>query len=592
MPSNLFGQPVSKKGEILGCSSCPMDKVPGVRKVLGLVRIKQRRAMLWVQSPGSKENEKGLELVGQSGELTWNAVKPLGLSRDSFDIQNVMRCYPVDASGNEHEPSKRELQCCAPYNDEALQKNAGSAVVHMVMGDVAGTALFGKEFRKDRPIFWYAPWDAYVVLNWHPSFILRQGGEKAGWDYHTWKDRFRAVKACLDHPGRWGYIKSRKHKIVRTIAEFDEMERAIRSEQRKKRRTSFDIEDGFVDGKNVLLIAGFGTGAYQVSKDENFWQGQSYSVVLDHPQANYPPSHLAHLRERTKKLVEDSGIVKSLQNGSYDTNQCKALLGARLRGYEYDTQYGTFLRYSFLRSCSLENLTYRFFPEFADYKETTTGYPNFADCPIDLLCLRNGGDCEITQRLEQRFSPEVSNELVRIYCHVGKTLDGMENRGPLLDWPNWEKAKKIVPEMLKKLDRQLAHISGEPDFNCKSDQQVAWLVYDILKIPQIEEFGRSTQKDVLETLMAQTGNRTLELIQKRRVLGKIESTYLDGYANSAKAHEGELWTRWFLTGAVSTRLRSGGDGQPGFVNLQNMHGNPLLQNLVVADVDWRKALEE
>lgn len=590
MAFNLFSQPVSRRGEILGCSSCPLDKALGIRKVKGLVRIKGRKAMLWATAPGEQENAKGMELVGPAGDLLWKTMKPAGLTRDDFDVQNVVRCRPVDEMGYNRDPSKRELACCSPYNDEARELNRGNAAVHLILGDVAGLQLLEKDFRKDKPVFWHPPWEAYVVLGHHPSYILRQGGGGAGWEYYTWRDRFRAVKACLDNPGRWGYVKSRKYKAVRTMAEFDAMEKALRAEQVQGRRVSFDIEDGTVDGKRVLLLAGFGIGHLLDPKNKDSWNGECWSVIVDHPEAQYQPTHTAALKARVKKLVEDGDLKKALQNGSYEQRQCQKFLGTQMRGYTFDTMYGAYLRHSFLRSCSLENLTYCFFPEFADYKNTTDGYPNFADVPLDLLLLRNGGDCDVTKRLEEKFSSQVSNALMQVYIRCGVTLDKMEGRGPLLDWENWGKANEAVPKMIAKLDRQLQHISGDPNFDCDSSKRVAWLIYDVLKLP-VSEDGRSTRGEVLDLLAAETGNPTLEVIQKRRGLRVMQSTFLTGYARCAKENSGELRSRWFLTGAVTGRLRSGGGTSDHRINMQNIHGNPLLRNIIISDSNWRSALE-
>ena len=555
-----------------------------MRKIKGLTRITGRKAMLWSSAPDDRDNVKGLELTGPAGELLWKTLRPLGLTRDSFDVQNVTRCKPIDKAG----PSKRELACCAPYNDEAVELNKGNAVVHLILGDVAGLQLLSDKFKKDKPVFWHKPWEAYVVLGHHPSYLLQKG--EASWDYHTWTDRLRAVKACLDHTGRWGHVKSRGYKAVRTIAEFDQMEKALRAEQEAGRRVSFDIEDGDVDGKRVLLLAGFGTGHWENPKDRNSWKSQCWSVVIDHSEAGHSLSHAKLLKARVKKLVEDGDLKKSLQNGSYEQKQCQEFLGTQMRGYTYDTMYGTYLRHSFLRSCSLENLTYRFFPEFADYKDTTDGYSNFADCPLDLLLLRNGGDCEITKLLEEKISPQVSQALVQVYIHTGITLDKMEGRGPLLDWESWKKANEIVPKLIAKLDRQLQQISGDPNFNCGSDKQVAWLVYDVLKLPT-QEGSRSTGKEILNLLAAETGNTTLEIIQKRRGLAIMQSTFLMGYASCARENDGELRSRWFLTGAVTGRLRSGGGESDHRINMQNIHGNALFKNMIVSDVSWREALE-
>lgn len=595
MPKNLFGQHVTDAGQILGCEACPLDRAPGIVKIKGLSRIMGRRAMMWAMCPGAEENKQRLELVGRAGELLWKGTRYVGLDRSDFDIQNVVRCRPMDEQGCNRDPDPRELQCCSVYNESALERNAGRAVVHVVLGEVAGAQLLGKAFRKDRPVFWYAPWDVYVVLNWHPSYIVRNGGERAGWDYYVWRDRFRAVRAVMDNPGRWGYVRARGYRVVRTLAEFDAMERELRAASGKKQRVSLDIEDGTVAGKRAALLAGFGTGDYANPKDWRSWRGRCWSVVLDHPEVRYEPTHLREMKARVKRLVEDASIRKALQNGSYDSDACRDLLGAQLRGYDFDTMYGAYLRYSFLRSCSLENLTYLFFPEFCDYKDSVEEWEgkNFADAPLDRLLLRNAGDCDVTKHLEAVFAPHVGYELMQVYIHAGATLDHMERRGPLLDWDQWRRAEKIIPKLIAKLDRVLQHVSGESEFDCDSPKQVAWLIYDVLKLPETEA-GRSTRREVLEELEARTGNSTLQVINKRRALGKIKSTYMEGYATSARLHDGELRTIWWLTGAVTGRLRSGRGEKAeaqGIVNLQNLHGNPLLQNMLVSDLRWREALD-
>jgi len=382
---------------------------------------------------------------------------------------------------------------------------------------------------------------------------------------------------------------------VRTLAQFDEMERILRSEAAKNRRISFDVEDDVVDGKRALLLAGFGVGHYQDRKDYTSWVGQCFSVVLDHPQAGYQPAHLQQLRERTIKLLEDATLKKTLQNGSYDCDAVLETLGATLRGYSYDTQYGTYLRYSWLRSCSLENVTYMFFPEYADYKDVVEEWEgHFAQAPIDRLVLRNCGDCDITQRLEQRFSSQVRQALVEVYIHAGRTLDRMRDRGPRVDWPNLNAAKLAVPPMIKALDEHLKQVADNQNFDCDSPQQVAWLIYDKLGLPQVEENSRTTVKTVLEYLQAQTNNPVLSKINRRRAIGKMWSTYIKGFENSAKRNADELRTIWWLTGTITGRLRSGkgdkGEAQ-GIINFQNLANNPLLQNLICSDKNWRKALD-
>ena len=265
---NLFNQPVTRRGEILGCFHCPLDGAKGTRKIKGLSRIKGRRAMMWGAWPGKVDNEKGLELSGSSGKLLWDALSEVGLTRDHFDVQNAgLRCWPSD-NGQERDPTKRELQCCSVYNSDALDLNRGEAVVHVVLGDLAGEQLLGKALKKDQPVFWHEPWNAYVVYLQHPSYLLRRG-EAAGWEFNVWKEKLRAVAAILENPGRWGYVKSRRYEAVESVEAFDAMEKIIRAEAMAGRRVSYDVEDGMVGGEKVMLLAGFGVGKFRVSG--NWW---------------------------------------------------------------------------------------------------------------------------------------------------------------------------------------------------------------------------------------------------------------------------------------------------------------------------------
>lgn len=606
MRQNLFGSPISARGDVLGCTQCPLDKSRNARKIQGLTRISGQRAMLWAQSPDSEDTRNNLEMSGSVGKMLWEAFSPLGLTRESFDTQNVVRCKPTNEDGTGREPSKRELQCCSPYNDQAFSLNRGNAVVHLIFGDVAGERLLGGAFKKDTPVMWYAPWDSYIVIAPEPGYIYRKGATKMGRTislpegYKSWTTRLRAVHAIMNNPGRYGHLKAQDNRTVRTPEEFDEMERDIRSEVKAKRRVSLDIEDDKKSGKRVTLLAGFGTGHFRNSNDYRSWSGRNWSVVLDHPESEHTARSLRYMQERVKVLIEDPSIKKVLQNGAYDTDACREGIGARLRGYDYDTQYGTYLRYSFLRSCTLEDLTYLFFPEFCDYKDIVEPWlkTGFSQAPLEELLLRNQGDVAVTKRLEARFSPEVRQPLVKVYIHTGITLHKMEKRGPILDWENWKKAEAAVPKMVAKLDRQLQHISGDPYFNCNASDQVAALVYDTLGIQPVEKDSRATGKTTLQQLEAETGHQVFSLIVARRMLSKIGSkdektgelqgTYLANYAKSARMFEDELRTRWALTGAVTGRLRSSGVNDGG-VNLQNLHNNPLLMNMLVSDREWRKA---
>lgn len=610
MRVNLFGQPLpekrkkgkSKKVESVGCEGCPLDKMPGVRKVKGLVRITGRRAMLWAQSPGRIENLQGKELVGAVGKFLWEDLARFGMEREHFDVQNVLRCQPLNEDGTEHPPTKEELHHCSIFNEHALERNQGKAHVHLILGKVAGAQLLGRRFRKDQPIFWHESWNAYVVYADHPSFLLRKGGRKAGWPYYTFRDRLKAVAVCYKYPGRFGYIKAQNYKAIYTEKEFDVLEKTIYAEAKAGRRISLDIEDGVVDGKQVILLCGFGWGEYSKENGGGLWSGNARAVVLYHPENKQPAEVVRSLIQRIKAICEDPTIKKCLQHGNYDQEVLWRLEKIRLRGYNFDTQYAMYLKHPHLRSYSIPSLIKFFLQEFQDYKEMVAGYTNFAEVPLTTLIPYNCADCDVTKRAEAKSGNKINQPLLEVYIHVAPVLDAMEKRGPILNWKAHEKLGKVLNERIAELEQQLKAAAGNAEFNPGSSQEVAALIYDRLKLPilDLQRIGgkavkrRSTTKDILQTLLIKTGHPVLKAQMEWRGLIKMKTTYHTGFARSAEIHGGEIRTIWWLTGAVTGRLRSGkGDKAEaeGIINFQNLHKNTLLRNLLVSDHNWERALE-
>lgn len=603
--TNLFGKQVArplKKGEKgIGCFFCPLNNQPGIHKIKGLDRIKQRRLFIWLQCPGKQENLKQLEAVGPAGRFLWETLALFGIKREDCDLNNVVRCRPTDKLGNDRTPDKNEIRCCSIYNEQALELNQQTADVHLICGDVAGKALLKKAYRKDTPIFWHAPWNAYVVINSHPSYVLRLGGkEKAGWAYYTFRDRMRGVKAVLETPGRFGYTLNRDYGSIDTPDSAERLLDALYEEASAGRRVSVDLEDGIVDGKKVPLMLGFGWGHWKFEKkngdesDWHNWEGGARSVLLEHPENKKNFKHLPILKERLAQVIEDINLKKVFQHGSYDQPPIEEYFGVKLAGYDFDSQYGAFLRDSTLRKYSLENLIKHWFLEFGDYKTQLVKewHGNFAEAPLSKLVPYNCADCEVTKKIEAKVEKYVSLPLLQTYILDAFTLDEMENHGPFLDWPEHARLEKAVPLMLAPIEQQLKILAGDENFNPGTPAQVAHLLFDILGLPELD--GRSTQKETLALLFKETGHPACKLVGQCRTLNVIRNTFLPGYAASAKLNRGMLLTIWWLTGAATGRLRSGKSGEAereGIINMQNTHGNPLLQNMIVSDPNWRLALK-
>ena len=168
----------SQKG--VGCESCPLDKVPRIRKVLG--EVNGREVFVWGIAPGPDENKEGREFVGKSGELLWYELGLVGIERSRCDVQNVVRCFPTKEESRPalkmRDPSEEEIHCCSKFTKAAIEKS--QAKLHIIFGVVAAKALLESEYRKSKKTFQSEKLRAQVLRMWHPSYLVRNGCSAGG----------------------------------------------------------------------------------------------------------------------------------------------------------------------------------------------------------------------------------------------------------------------------------------------------------------------------------------------------------------------------------------------------------------------------
>lgn len=598
-----------------GCEGCPANK-KHVKKILG--KVKGKEIFIVCQNPGPDENEEGKELVGPSGEWLWKELKKVGIRRKDCDIQNVVRCFTHDGWDDDAEryrmraPNKEEIHHCSIYTEKAIEKS--KAKIYLVFGQIAGKAMFGNEFKKDKRMFWSDKLQAKVYCLDHPSYFLRGAPQNR-------LEEFRASleSAAQDFKGkkavsRYAYVESQDYKGIFTEKEAKKEARKIRRAGRRGIRVSVDIEDDKIDGERTVLVTGF-----------CFKPGRSRIFFCD------PRYHgNKKVAKVVKDLLKDPKIPKVMQHGSYDAKRIKQLWGVDIANYHYDTQYAEFMAFPGRYSYALATIANDRFQVFSDYKTivmpeaipkidkhsenllpknlekaplvkqyewySKRGLLSFRQLPKHKMIWYNGADCDITKRIELTTKDKVSLPLLSIYVDCAFVLDEMEANGPWFDEEHFKKLERLYPPKLAAVERKIKQIAGDKDFNPASPPQVFKVMYEKLKLPypfKLEKGEKkNTRKQTLEVLARKYEFPKL-LIQWRK-LSKIVSTYLGSYAECAKINKGRLRTKWWLTGTRTGRLSSGGNkDETNFtvVNLQNVHGDPNLQNQLVPDKEWRKLFD-
>jgi uracil-DNA glycosylase family 4 len=595
----------TKKATDRGCDFCPLNKIEGLHKIKNLDKLQGKDIMVWAQNPGQEENRRKTELVGPAGQFLWEHAAAVGLYREDCDIQNVIRCWTVTENEfgqwEPRNPTKEEIHACSIYTEEALEKVQGKTKVHLVFGQVAAKALLKGEYRKDQKTFYSEKLKSWVILTYHPSYFLR-GAPRSKIDEFC-EALAIAVEKTKGGADKFSYIKSMDYKSVPASGLKIEIEDPIREAAAKGIVIAVDIEDGINDkGENVIVYIGF-----------SWKKGHSRGVFFDHHDLKSDPGADQAKWHCISEILENPEIKKAFQNGVYDVWKLWKLVRVKVKGFVHDTMLSEYLRYSGRKAFGLEATSDIRFREFAGYKgildkyrDPKTGLANLWIVPMKVIRLYNGADCDLTKRIQRSNKGKINESLLKVLIYVAPVLAKMElEAGPLLDFEHADLLDRWLPVRIASLQKELRKLADDKSFNPNSPAQVAGIIYDKLKLGKHlddewkKDFPRSTNKETMQ-LLEQFHSFPKRMTEFRK-LDKKKSTYLDAYRKSATLHGGRVTTKWWLTGAITGRLRSGGekvkkkgdaDRSKGIVNLQNIHGAPEIECLLVSDVRWRELYKE
>ena len=624
-----------------------MNHVHGINKVFGKVRG-DKDIFLVAQNPGAQENKQQKELVGPSGEFLWQELARVGIKRKHCEIQNAVRCWTVDVNPNGYphfksrSPSKEEVKCCSYYTEKALAKS--NAKLYLIFGNVAQAAVLKKEFRKDKKIFYSESLRGWVVCLTHPAFFIRQGFQ-AGDERPPTRElaRFREdlqkVKQLLKKKSfdKFGFLKEQKYVGVVSSKQALKVYHELKKLGESGVRLVYDMESGQVkkgkpndQGETVALCCGFTARP-----------GNSYTFALEHPDAPASRKCRRLNRRLVSKLLLNPRIPKSAHYGVADEDMAQALLGVRVRGFDYDTLLGEFFRDPDAKAYGLAKTAERRFPDFMNYKDIrwpeaftedyakqiegkkisldaageaaeSTHKMNLARLPWDKMVIYNGADCHLEKLIEESTKKYVNQPLMKVYLDASFILFQMERDPecqPLFDYEWNKKLYALYGPRRRQMERKLRRMAGKyayvpkrqgkfvdwkhgernkQKFNMGNPLHVNWLIYDHWKIP-VGPDGRTTAAPTLERLAI--NHKKVRKIPRFRSEMKVETTYLDSYKACADLNDGHLRTNWKLTGTSTGRLSSGATKDRKnlkVINFQNVHGDPFIKCQMVSDLRWRK----
>ena len=185
----------TKKSLERGCEYCPSNNVKGINKLFNKVR--GRKIMVFVTSPGPKENDEKQTLSGAAGDFFFDELEKVGISYKDCDIQNSVRCYPADRRDNKlykREAKKEEIHCCSIYNEDAIRKS--EAKIYILLGAATHKSVLGKEYQSSKKVFWSERLQAKVYCLAHPNYFL--GGYATQIALDEFRDALKSINSDLD----------------------------------------------------------------------------------------------------------------------------------------------------------------------------------------------------------------------------------------------------------------------------------------------------------------------------------------------------------------------------------------------------------
>ena len=152
------------------------------------------------EGPGKQEDLTGRPFVGRAGELLTRIIElGMGIPRSGVFIANLVKCRAtVDLKfERDRPPDKDELASCVPFLKQQVEiirprviVALGSPSAKFLLDTATGiTSLRGR-------------WGEYcgipVMPTYHPSYVLRNGGESSPLRRDVWDD----IKKVLNKLGR------------------------------------------------------------------------------------------------------------------------------------------------------------------------------------------------------------------------------------------------------------------------------------------------------------------------------------------------------------------------------------------------------
>ncbi|MDA0987066.1 MAG: DNA polymerase I [Bacteroidetes bacterium] len=367
-------------------------------------------------------------------------------------------------------------------------------------------------------------------------------------------------------------IHNTKHEYL-FITKKDELKKLL-TELKNSHRFVFDTETTSANPHNAQLVGiSFSTKsskAFYIPLHQDFEElkfGFEFEDKKENKKSKY--LDLEFVLNELKPIFEDHTILKIGQNIKYDSIVL-ANYGIEIKGIEFDTMVASYVARSDsqhnLDSLAKEYLGYQTitFEELTEEKKNI----DLRTIPLEKIGNYSAEDADITFKLYEVLHNKISAQDMLDLCNkvefpLIKVLISMELKGITIDKKFLNKMSDKLEDELSKIKKEIYKTAGE-EFNINSTQQLAAILFDVLKLSPVKKTksGYSTDVSVLERL--KNAHPIITQLLDYRQITKLKSTYIDALPELINPRTGKVHTSFNQTIASTGRLIS---SEP---NLQNI----------------------
>lgn len=518
--------------KIYDCEICGLYKTCITPKMEPTGKGKQS-ILIIAEAPGKTEDEKGVQLIGQSGNVLRKALKDLEYDLDEdFWKTNAIICRPP----KNRDPSNDEIKSCRNKLLATIDKYNPDGII--LLGRWAFKSLLGERMIGRLKNISFSDFTGCIipdqkmgkwigVLN-HPAYLLYARDKNDNSVELIWKKQLRCI---IENCSKQFY----KHNYESDFLIIKEKKEAI------------ELLNKMIKQKNPIAFDYETTGKKPYRERHRIVTVSVSDGMLGY---SFPFFEDDEFIEKWREFIIDEDIAKICHNVQFEQIWTKKIIGEWVENVEWCTMIGSHC----LDNKRPNNLKYLVYNNFGvlgydaniDYfienvkkgedKKSANAFNRIDEAPIDELLEYNALDSLFTYKLYEIQKTKLNKNQkngFKLFMDAHIHLSMIQKNGIKVNEEKMNEQDEMVKEKINIIkeniynSEELKYWDREEEFNFNSGQQLAYILFDKMKLK-----GKKTDKGNYKTdveMLSKINIPIVKNILSYKKWSKVRNTYIAQY---------------------------------------------------------------